>query len=137
MMGEVFSAGRAAKLTGVPYRTLDYWARSRFVVPGVARASGKGTQRLYSFQDLIALRVARELRAAGISLRALRKVIRYLRRRKGASFANTFLVSDGKDVFERRADELISTLRQPGQLALAWLIDVGQIAEELEQAVAA
>ena len=135
---EGFSAGRAAKLSGVPYRTLDYWARSRFLAPSLVPAAGKGTQRLYSFQDLVALRVARELRAAGISLQALRKVIRHLRRRrKGASFANTFLVSDGHDVFERRGDELISTMRLPGQLASAWLIDLGYIVEELERAIAA
>ncbi len=133
-----FSAGRAAKLSGVPYRTLDYWARSRFIAPSVAPAAGKGTQRLYSFRDLVALRVARELRAAGISLQSLRKGVRHLRkRRKGASFANTFLVSDGKDVFERRGDDLISTLRQPDQLALAWLIDLGRVVEELERAIAA
>lgn len=138
MIGEGFSAGRAAKLSAVPYRTLDYWARSRFIVPSMARASGKGSQRVYSFQDLVALRVAGELRGAGISLQALRKVVRHLRRRsRGASFANTFLVSDGKDVFERRGDELISTLRQQGQLALAWLIDLGQVVEELERAIAA
>ncbi len=135
---EGFSAGRAAKLSGVPYRTLDYWARSKFLVPTLARAAGKGTMRLYSFQDLVALRVARELRSAGISLQSLRKVIRHLRgRRRTASFADTFLVSDGRDVFERRGDDLISTLRQPGQLALAWLIDLGQVVEELERAIAA
>ncbi len=135
---EGFTAGRAAKLSAVPYRTLDYWARSRFLVPSLARAGGKGTVRLYSFQDLVALRVARELRGAGISLQSLRKVVRHLRgRKRTASFANTFLVSDGKDVFERRGDELISTLRQPGQLAMAWLIDLGQVVEELQKAIAA
>ncbi len=133
-----FTAGRAAKLSAVPYRTLDYWARSGFLVPSLARAGGKGTVRLYSFRDLVALRVTRELRGAGISLQSLRKVVRHLRgRKKTASFANTFLVSDGKDVFERRGDELISTLKQSDQLALAWLIDLGQLVDDLEKAIAA
>ncbi|HEX2922670.1 MAG TPA: helix-turn-helix domain-containing protein [Chloroflexota bacterium] len=132
---EGFNAGRAAKLSGVPYRTLDYWATSRFLVPSLVSANGKGSLRLYSFSDVVALRVAMELRNAGISLQRLRKVVRHLRsRRKSASFANTFLVSDGKDVFERRGDEIISTLRRPGQLASAWLVDLGQIVEELERA---
>ena len=116
-----FAAGRASEISGVPYRTLDYWARSRFLTPSLAPANGKGTQRQYSFNDLIALRVARELRTAGVS-------------RKSASFADTFLVSDGRDVFERRGDELVSTLRRPDQLACAWLVDLGQIAQELRQA---
>ncbi|MGI5835170.1 MAG: helix-turn-helix domain-containing protein [Chloroflexota bacterium] len=132
-----FTAGQASKLSGVPYRTLDYWATSRFITPSMAGAKGKGTQRLYSFPDLVALRVAQQLRTAGISLQALRKVVRYLRtRRKTASFANTYLVSDGKDVFERRGDDLISTLRQPGQMASAWIIDLGQVVEELQKAIA-
>lgn len=132
-----FTAGRAAKLSGVPYRTLDYWATSRFIAPSLAVATGKGSQRLYSFSDLVALRVAHELRAAGISLQSLRKVVRYLRtRRKIANFANTYLVSDGKDVFERRGEDLISTLRQPGQMASAWFVDIGRIVEELQRAIA-
>lgn len=134
---EGFSAGRAAKLSGVPYRTLDYWATSRFIAPSLVSAAGKGTKRLYSFPDLVALRVARELRAAGISLQALRKVVRHLRaRRKSASFANSYLVSDGRDVFERRGEELISTLRQPGQMASVWLVDLGHIVDELRRSIA-
>ena len=132
-----FSAGQAARLSGVTYRTLDYWATSRFITPSLVPASGKGSQRLYSFSDLVALRVARDLRAAGISLQALRKVVRYLRtRRKSASFANSYLVSDGKDVFERRGEELISTLRSPGQMTSVWLVDLGRIVEELHRAIA-
>lgn len=135
--GEAFSAGRAARLTGVPYRTLDYWARSRFLAPSLVAAAGKGSQRQYSFTDVVALRVARELRGAGISLQALRKVIRHLRtRRKGVSFVDSFLVSDGKDVYERRGDELVSTLRQPGQMAFAWLIDLERIVDDLERSAA-
>ena len=54
-----------------------------------------------------------------------------------ASFADVYLVSNGVDVFERHGDELISTLRHPGQAALAWVVDLGVIVEELETAIAA
>ena len=65
-----FTAGQAAKVTGLKYATVDYWDRSGFLSPSVAGAQGKGSDRVYSFQDLIALRVARQLREAGISLQA-------------------------------------------------------------------
>src|ERR1017187_599847 len=76
---ESFSAGEAAKITKVPYPTLDFWARTKLIVPGVAAARGTGTERRYSFKDLVALRVARELRAGGVSTQALRKVLSSVR----------------------------------------------------------
>jgi DNA-binding transcriptional MerR regulator len=57
-----FSTGDAVRITGVSFRNIDYWARTRFIVPSIAEAKGTGTERKYSFSDLLALRVARELR---------------------------------------------------------------------------
>jgi DNA-binding transcriptional MerR regulator len=130
--------GQVERLTGVERRTLDFWDKSGFIAPTVQQGRGKGSQRLWGFDDLVALKVAGQLRALGVSLQALRKVAAYLRgRTPPASFANTFLVSDGVDVFERSGDALISTLRRPGQSTLAWIVDVGAIVEELEAALAA
>ena len=78
-MQEVFPAGQAARLSGVPYRTLDYWGRSGFFRPSVLDASGKGTDRLYSLHDLVALRVANLLRSQGMGLERLRAVVVELR----------------------------------------------------------
>ena len=76
--------------------------------------------RLYDFTDLVALKLAKELRKAGISLQSLREVVRYLRRRgQKKALGDVFLVSDGKEVYERRGGELISTLRRPGKSAWA------------------
>ena len=57
---ESFSAGEAAKITGVSYRNLDHWARTKFIVPSISEARGTGTERKYAFDDLVALRVARD-----------------------------------------------------------------------------
>ena len=72
-MRQTFSAGITSRVTSVPYRTLDYWARSRFIVPSGREARGTGSERRYTFDDLIALRTARELRSGGISTQALRR----------------------------------------------------------------
>jgi len=135
---EGFTMGQATRLSGVPARTIDYWDTSGFLQPTIQQASGKGSTRLWSFDDLVALRVAGHLRGAGISLQALRKVIAHLRdRTPPASFRNTYLVSDGRDVFDKSGDELISTLRAPGQSVFAWIIDMGAVIEELKAAIAA
>src|SRR5258706_16122648 len=112
-----FSARQAVQLTGLPYATLDYWDRTNFLKPSIVAASGKGSDRIYSFPDIVALRVAVDLRRGGLSLQAMRRVGDYLRRRDDLadSLASTYLVTDGTDVFERRGDDLLSVLRRPGQ----------------------
>ena len=80
---ESFSTGDAVRITGVSFRNIDYWARTKFIVPSIAEAQGTGTERRYSFSDLLALRVARELREAGVSTQSLRRVVEFLRTKKG------------------------------------------------------
>jgi len=72
------------KLVGISYRQLDYWARTGLLTPSVREAGGSGTQRLYSFQDLIQLKVIKKLIDAGISLQRNRKAVVYLRELLGA-----------------------------------------------------
>jgi len=135
---EFFSAGQTAKLSEVDYQTLNYWANSGFLTPSLSAAAGRGTRRLYSFNDLVALRVARKLRDAGISLQALRQVLHYLqKRRERRSFADAYLLTDGKDVYERHGREgLTSLLRKPGQAVFTW-IDLGSVVDELRERMAA
>jgi DNA-binding transcriptional MerR regulator len=140
-MGDVqdgFLIGQVARLTGVDKRTLDYWDLSGFLTPSLARPTGKGTQRRWSFEDLVALRVAGQLRQAGISLQALRRVVAHLRGRGvERPLSSTYLVSDGWDVFEVTGDAAVSTLRQPGQAGFMWLVDLGSVVDELRAAIAA
>src|SRR4051794_9218096 len=111
-----FGTSEASRVSRVPIANLDYWGRSGFLPPSIQDARGKGSQRRYSFEDLIALRVAGQLRQQGISLQALRRVVDHLRvRGVEQPLAGVYLVSDGVDVFERHGDQLISSLRQPGQ----------------------
>ena len=47
---------RAAEIAGITYRQLDYWARTDLVRPSLARATGSGSRRRYSYRDLLELR---------------------------------------------------------------------------------
>src|SRR5205823_4600908 len=104
-----FTTSQAARLAGLKYATVDYWDRTGFLSPSVAPATGKGSDRLYAFQDLVALRVARELRAAGVSLQCLREVVQFLRDQRGVEcpLAESYLVTDGKDVYVRDGDAVL------------------------------
>jgi len=117
---------------------LDSWARTGFLRPSVGEASGKGTERHYSFADVVALRAARELRERGISLQKLRRVVDYVRQRDGLEIplSQTFLITDGVDVYERQGDVTISVLAHPDQLCM-FVLDLGQTVAQVRAALAA
>ncbi len=124
----------AVKLGGVTRITLDNWYRTGFIAPSMP-APRRGVSKRYSFRDLVAIRVAGDLRAAGISVRALRLVVKYLRKRKGLSatevLASTQLVTDGHDVYEVTGEQSISTLRRPGQRVL-FVVPLAELVAELQ-----
>ncbi|MEV0005208.1 MerR family transcriptional regulator [Micromonospora sp. NPDC050980] len=114
--GEVGYRGvTACSAVGISYRQLDYWARTSLVVPSVRDASGSGTSRLYSFRDLVVLKVVKRLLDAGVSLQNIRKAIEALRSRGVDDLAGITLISDGTTVYECRSPEEVVDLLQGGQ----------------------
>jgi DNA-binding transcriptional MerR regulator len=105
----------ACHAVGITYRQLDYWARTGLVVPSVRDASGSGTQRLYSFRDMVVLKVVKRLLDAGVSLQNIRKAIDALRQRGVDDLAGITLISDGTTVYECRSAEEVVDLLQGGQ----------------------
>ncbi len=136
---ESFSTGEAVRITGVSFRNIDYWARTKFIVPSIADAKGTGTERKYSFSDLLALRVARELREAGISTQSLRRVVEFLRTRRSLTnpLAECRLIVTGADVqVATSREKTMSALLRPGQTSFAFVFDlartVGEMKEEIQ-----
>lgn len=128
----VFTTGQVARLAGVTDLTLHLWDRTGFLVPSVARGRGTGSRRVYTFRDLVAARVAGELRAAGVTPQALRSVMTWIRREgtwDGAP-GDTYVVSDGREVWLRAADEVLDAIRQsPG--AFTFLLNLASTVERL------
>ncbi|MYT04433.1 MerR family transcriptional regulator, partial [Streptomyces sviceus] len=58
----------ACAAAGITYRQLDYWARTGLVEPSVRPAHGSGTQRLYSFRDVVVLKIVKRFLDTGVSL---------------------------------------------------------------------
>src|SRR5260370_20673801 len=95
-----FTPRQVTRLTGVPYSTLNLWARKGLIRPSIAAGTGSGSERVYSFSDLIALKVAFELRKAGVTTRSLERVVQFVHENEGLEkpLAEARLVGSGRDV---------------------------------------
>ncbi|HWV26870.1 MAG TPA: MerR family transcriptional regulator [Aeromicrobium sp.] len=125
-----FRGPTACAAAGITYRQLDYWARTQLVEPTVRSATGSGTQRLYSFKDILLLKIIKRLLDAGVSLQQIRVAIDHLRERGTDDLTQVTLMSDGASVYEcRSADEVIDLL-QGGQGVFG--IAVGGVWKEIE-----
>ena len=134
---EGFTAHQATRLTGCTPRQLRYWDEIGLVKPSVQRTGGRpGVPRLYSFRDLVALRVVRSLLDGGMSLQRVRRAWDYLNRKAALDrhLSEVKLVTDGVSIFKvaRRSGELLDALRE-GQLAFFVAID--EIASGVETRV--
>jgi DNA-binding transcriptional MerR regulator len=120
----------ACSAAGITYRQLDYWARTGLVEPTVRGASGSGSQRLYSFRDILILRIVKRLIDTGVSLPNIRAAVLHLQEREGEDLARMTLMSDGATIYEcRSADEVIDLVRG-GQGVFG--IAVGSVWREVE-----
>ena len=124
----------ACSAAGISYRQLDYWARTGLVEPSVRPASGSGTQRLYSFRDILVLKVVKRLLDTGISLQQIRSAVAHLRERGSANLAEVTLMSDGVSVYEFTSPDDVVDLLQGGQGVFA--IALGRVWQEVEGSLA-
>src|SRR4051812_24308124 len=95
---------QVCKIVGITYRQLDYWARTDLIRPSIADAKGSGTQRRYSYGDLVELKVIKRLLDAGVSLQSARRAIEYLRDHLGEDIASANLVISGTSALVARSD---------------------------------
>lgn len=105
----------ACQIAGITYRQLDYWARTSLVVPSIRGAAGSGSQRLYSFKDILVLKIVKRLLDTGISLQNIRVAVDHLRQRGVEDLARITLFSDGTTVYECTSAEEVVDLLQGGQ----------------------
>jgi DNA-binding transcriptional MerR regulator len=107
-----YSGTQAAKIVGISYRQLDYWARTDLIRPSLAEATGSGSRRRYSYRDLLELRVIKTLLDAGIRLESVREVFAYLRQHVTSDIASAHIVISGHQVMLCDGDELVDVLRR-------------------------
>jgi DNA-binding transcriptional MerR regulator len=120
----------ASRAAGITYRQLDYWARTDLVVPSLRPAHGSGSHRLYSFRDVLVLKVVKRLLDAGVSLQQIRTSVEHLREVGVADLASVTLMSDGASVYACTSEDEVIDLVRGGQGVFG--IAVGQVWREVE-----
>lgn len=124
----------ACAAAGISYRQLDYWARTGLVEPSVRAAHGPGSQRLYSFRDILVMKVVKRLLDTGVSLQQIRAAVEHLRNRGVQDLARITLMSDGVSVYECTSPDEVVDLLQGGQGVFG--IALGRVWQEVEGTLA-
>jgi predicted RNase H-like HicB family nuclease len=129
-----FNTNTVVKLTGLTPRQIDYWDRTHFIKPSIKEAAGYGTGRLYSFEDIVQLKVARTLIDKGVSLQKIRKAITYLKKNfpdVKKPLAEMRFLTDGEAIFvlADKKEKILDTLAR-GQMVFA--LAIGELIEELK-----
>lgn len=134
MGDEGFRGPQVCAVVGITYRQLDYWARTDLLRPSIADAKGSGSQRRYSYNDLLELKVIKNLLDAGVSLRSARIAIDYLRQHVGGDVASANLVLNGtRSVLVRTGEEIIDLLRN-GQGVLN-IVPLAGVKDEVDSGI--
>ncbi len=132
MSQDGFRAPQVCKLVDITYRQLDYWARTKLITPSVQSAQGSGSQRRYSFTDIVQLKVVKRLLDAGMSLKKIRQAIDILAQQMqtDSPLADVTLLSDGNTIYAaHNPSEVVDVFRR-GQGVFG--IAVGPVQDELE-----
>lgn len=123
----------ACAAAGITYRQLDYWARTGLVEPSVRAAYGSGTQRLYSFRDVVVLKIVKRFLDTGVALQNIRAAVQHLRARGFRDLERMTLMSDGATVYECSSPDEVVSLLQGGQGVFG--IAVGVVWRDVETAL--
>jgi DNA-binding transcriptional MerR regulator len=118
-----YRAPDVAKIVGISYRQLDYWARTDLVTPSVRDAGGSGTQREYSFSDIVLLKAIKNLLDTGVNLQRIRKAIDFLRDHLRKPPHGLTLMSDGTKIYACESPDEVMDLLQRGQGVFGIAVD--------------
>jgi DNA-binding transcriptional MerR regulator len=134
MVEDGFRGPQVCSIVGITYRQLDYWARTHLIRPSITDAKGSGSQRRYSYSDLVELKVIKNLLDAGVSLQSARKAVEYLRENLGEDLASANLVLNGSRSVLCRTDGEIVDLVRSGQGVLN-IVPLGGVKDEVDSAI--
>lgn len=133
-MDDGFRGPQVCSIVGITYRQLDYWARTNLLRPSLADAKGSGSQRRYSYQDLVELKVIKQLLDAGIALKSARTAVEYLRQHLGEEIGSARLVLSGDHPLLVRSDGQLIDLLRNGQGVLN-VVPLEGLVQQLDAAI--
>lgn len=120
-------------IVGISYRQLDYWARTDLLRPSLADAKGSGSQRLYSYEDLLELKVIKQLLDAGVKLQQARRAITCVRESGGDLAAANLVIGAEGTVLARSGEEIVDLLR--GGQGVFNIVPLAPVVDEVDAAI--
>jgi DNA-binding transcriptional MerR regulator len=129
---EAYNSKLTSRIVGVTLRQIQYWDEQGFVRPSVKLAHGRGTKRLYSFHDLICLKVVKDLTHHGFSLQKIRRCLRPLREYSNEAkrpIASLKYLTNGEDLFVITSDREKILDAIEGQFVMS--LGIGNLVREL------
>jgi DNA-binding transcriptional MerR regulator len=130
---EGYRGPQVCSIVGITYRQLDYWARTDLLKPSISEARGSGTQRRYSYPDLLQLKVIKRLLDAGISLQSARRAIDCLRSSGEDVGSANLVIDEGQTVLVQSGEEIIDLLK--GGQGVLNIVAIGPVVSELQAAI--
>ena len=134
-MKQGYTGPQVCKIVGISYRQLDHWTTTKLVKASLRNLKGSGHHREYSFEDLLRVKIIKNLRNGGMSLQKIRIALKALKKilDTGVSFSDVTVVSDGQSIYaSKNENDFIDILRK-GQAVFG--ISLGPVHEEIEQQV--
>ncbi len=128
-----FRGPQVCKIVGITYRQLDYWARTDLLRPSISEARGSGTQRRYSYRDLLELKVIKRLLDAGVSLRSARRALEVLRDSGGEVATANLVLHGSQSVLAQSGEEIIDLLK--GGQGVLNIVPLAGVVRELDAAI--
>ena len=130
---ETYDSKTASRIVGVSLRQLQYWDEQEFIRPSVKSAEGRGTRRLYSFNDLVCLKVVKDLAHHGFSLQMIRRCLRPLKENSSQAkrpAESLKYLTDGEELFVITNDrqEILEAMKRQFVLSLG----IGSLVRELD-----
>jgi DNA-binding transcriptional MerR regulator len=122
-----YRSREVSQILGLSRRQLQYWAQTDLVRPSTLTAGG---HHRYSFQDLVALKAARRLIDAGVSVQRIRSSIQTLRNLLPSvhqPLAELVLVATGDVVLVFREGAVFDAVS--GQ---EWVFEIAQLVREID-----
>ena len=132
-LADGYRGPQVCAVVGITYRQLDYWARTDLLTPSISEARGSGTQRLYSYSDLLQIKVIKRLLDSGISLRSARRAIACLRSSGDDVASANLVIDEGRTVLAHSGEEIIDLLR--GGQGVLNIVPMAGVVSEVDAAI--
>ncbi len=131
-MQQGYTGPEVCNITGISYRQLDHWTTTKLIKASGRNIKGSGFHRIYSFNDIVLVKLVKKLRSAGISLQKIRIALKNVNNLlgKNSNISDVSIFSDGASIYVLTDNDQMIDLLKKGQAVFG--ISLGPVHTETE-----